>query len=117
MSNIDRRLGKIEELLNVGREKTVIHNILHLTYREGTAPNIPEPCEDWITYKRALKEAVEQGNVTGLEALLFEVDPFREYEVRNGLPEGTLSKHKLKGEMPFDQLLEEVTKSSKGTRQ
>jgi hypothetical protein len=74
MSNIDRRLDKIEKQLNIGREKTVIHSISHLTYREGTAPNIPEPCEDWITYKRVLEEAVEQGNVTSFEVLLFKVD-------------------------------------------
>jgi len=112
MTNITKRLDKIEKQLNVGREKKVIHTIVHTTDRDGTAPDIPEPYEDWITYKAALEKAVEQSERTDLEILLFEVDPFREYEVRNNLPEGILSRHELKGKIPFSELLEKATKSN-----
>ena len=112
MRSISRRLEGVEKKLGVGTEKTVIRIITQLTFQEGTAPNIPEPYEDWITYKAALEEAVEQGKVTGLEVLAFAVNPFREYEVRNNLPEGILSRDERKGEIPFDQLLEKATKSN-----
>lgn len=112
MRSIGRRLEGIEKQLNAGREKKVIHLIMGLASQDCTAPDIPEPYEDWITYKAVLEKAVKRGEETGLEVLLFVVDPFREYEVRNNLPEGILSKHELKGKIPFDQLLEKATKSN-----
>lgn len=112
MRSISRRLEGIEKKLNIGTEKKVIHFIINSTFQEDTSPDIPEPYEDWITYKAALERSIERGKETELEILLFVVDPFREYEVRNNLPEGILSKHELKGEIPFDQLLEKATKSN-----
>jgi hypothetical protein len=112
MKDVNRRLGKIEKQLNVGKEKEVLHVVSHLTFQEGTEPDIPEPYEDWITYKTALQEAVEKGKVTGFEILLFDVDPFREYEVRNNLPEGILRHHELAGKIPFDELLEKATRNN-----
>jgi hypothetical protein len=109
MKDVSRRLDKIEKQLNVGKETEVLHVVSHLTFQDGTAPDIPEPYEDWTTYKTALQEAVEKGKVTGLEILAFDVDPFREYEVRNNLPEGILSQHELAGKIPFDELLGKAT--------
>jgi hypothetical protein len=81
-------------------------------YDEGTEPIIPEPYTEWITYKRVLTRAAERGEKTGNEALVFRVDRFREYEVRNGLPAGSLSRHKDKGRIAFEELLEKATKSN-----
>jgi hypothetical protein len=106
-------LDKAERLLGVGRAKRVTRTIVHLSYDEGTAPIIAEPYTEWITYKRALTRAAERGEKTGIEALVFKVDRFREYEVRNGLPEGLLSRHKGKGTVPFEELLEKATKSNR----
>jgi hypothetical protein len=83
---------------------------VHLTYKEGAAPDVPEQYEDWITYKAALEEAVESGKKTGIEILIFHVDPFREYEARNNLPEGILRRHRNKGKIPFAELLKDATK-------
>jgi len=117
MRSISRRLEGIEKQLNIGREKEVIHLIIRLTSQDGTAPDISEPYEDWITYKAAVEKAVESGKETGLEILLFDVDPFREYEARNNLPEGIITEHRLRGKIPFDELLERAIKSSSGARQ
>ena len=112
MKDVGRRLGRIEKRLSIGQETRPLHVVVDATYQEGTAPDIPEPYEDWITYNRALKEAVEKGKESGLELLLFFVDPWREYEARHNLPEGMLSRHELKGKIPFGQLLEKATISN-----
>jgi hypothetical protein len=108
MRSISRRLEDIEKKLSIGTEKTVIHTIVHSKFREGTAPDIPETYEDWITYKAALKESIESGKKIGTEILVFVVDPFAEYEARNGLQAGTLSRHELKGKVAFEKLLAKV---------
>ena len=112
MNSLSRRLGRCEERLNVGPRRRVIHIKAHRLYAKGTAPDISEPCEQWLTYKTALEEAVEKGDRTGIEILHFKADPFREYEVRNGLPDGILSKHELKGQIPFQELLTKATKNN-----
>ena len=98
--------------MSVGTEKTVIHIIIQLAFQEGTAPDMPAPYEDWITYKTAIEESIESGEEIGFEALIFAVNPFREYEVRNNLPEGILSRNEHKGKIPFDELLKRATKSN-----
>lgn len=105
MSSIQRRLSKIEKLLDIDRKKPIVNVTLRLSHKAGFAPEIPEPLEDWITYKQAVKEAQETG-----QGLLFVADPFREYEVRNDLPEGMISMDKRKGEIPFSELLEVAKK-------
>lgn len=112
MNNLSRRLDRCEELLNIGPRRRVIHMKIRLSYAEGTAPDISEPCEQWLTYKTALEEAVEKGDRTGIEILHFEADPFREYEVRHGLPDGILRKNELKGKVPFAELLAKATKNN-----
>ena len=39
---------------------------------------------------------------------LFDIDPFKEYEARNRLPEGLLRNRKERGKIPFDQALEKA---------
>ena len=107
MSNIQRRLEKIEKLLDIDRTKPIVKIIEHMPHKAGFAPDIPEPLEDWVTYKKA-NEEVEKSN-SGF--LFFTVDPYREYEVRNNLPEGIISKDELRGKIPFSELLARATKS------
>lgn len=42
---------------------------------------------------------------------MFMADPFAEYEAREGLKDGVLSRHENKGQTPFEQLLSEVKAS------
>ena len=112
MRDINRRINTVEKKLSIGTEKAVIRIIVHKTYEEGTGPDIPEQYDDWITYKAALEESIECGKKIGTEFLLFAVDPFREYEARNHLQEGIMTEHRLRGKIPFDELLDRATKSN-----
>jgi hypothetical protein len=101
MNNIQRRLDKIENLLDINRE--IVNVIVRLSYEAGSAPQIPESCEDWLIYKKADEEAQKSGF-----GVVFVADPFREYEVRNNLPEGLISMDERRGEIPFSELLKEA---------
>jgi len=109
MKDVNRRLDKIEKQLSVGKKPEVLYMILGFDYPEGTTPYDTESYQEWETYKAEVDRAVEISKETGLGFVLFEVDPFREYEVRHNLPEGILSKHKHAGKIPF-YLLAKATK-------
>lgn len=114
MSNINNRLNKIEKKLSIAKQPKVEYITVHLPFKEGTAPpNFPpETYKTWATYKQEEAEMIKLSKETGLAIFMFWVDPFKEYEVQNNLPEGILSKHELKGKIPFDKLLERTTKSN-----
>jgi len=108
MKDVNRRLNKIEKHLSIGKEPRVEYIIIHLPYPEGTTPYDQESYRDWVTFKAEEEKAVEISKETGLGIVLFTVDPFREYEVRNNLSEGILTKHKLAGKIAFDRLAKET---------
>ena len=117
MKSIESRIGKIEDKLNIGRKIKVLPPIIVMLHddnnkNKGLLPDVPEQVEDWVTYQSAQKEAVESGKKSGTEMLLFIADPFIEYEKRNNLPDGILSKHELKRKISFNELLEKATKSN-----
>ena len=111
MYDMDRRLNKIEKHLSIREEPRVEYIIFNSTFLEGTTPY---PCDldsirEWETFKAEEEKAKQIAKECGLGIMTFEVDPFREYEVRNALPEGILSKHKNAGKIPF-YLLAKATK-------
>jgi hypothetical protein len=115
MRCLTSRLDNIEKRLNIGRKIKVLPPIivtLHDNENKGLLPDVPEQVKDWVTYQSAQKETVESGKRSGIEMLLFIADPFIEYEKRNNLPDGILSKHELKRKIPFNKLLEKATKSN-----
>lgn len=115
MRGLTSRLDNIEKRLNIGRKIKILPPIivmLHDNENKGLLPDVPEQVKDWATYQSAQKEAVEFGKRSEIEMLLFEADPFREYEVRNNLPEGILSRNEYARKIPFSELLEKATKSN-----
>jgi hypothetical protein len=104
MSNIDRRLGKIEELLNVGKHhKSTFPKIVVALHRgrEMTADERQRlgPVKNWITYQEQLQAGEKanaeylKDNPDGLPRIIeIELDVDKEYQAR-------------------------TTKSSEGTRQ
>ena len=109
MYDMDRRLNKIEKHLSIREEPRVEYIILTSTFPEGTTPYDQESYRDWETFKAEEEKAKQIAKECGLGIVGFYVDPFREYEVRNCLPEGILSKHKHAGKIPF-YLLAKATK-------
>ena len=96
MKNIERRVGKIEDALNIETDRELRSIIV--THREqATEPAFSEPVEEWLTYKRAREDAQRHMEETGYGTFVFVADRFKEYEARNGLPEGALSNHELRG--------------------
>ncbi len=91
MKDVNRRLEKIEKQLSVGKEPKVLYIILNSTFPEGTTPYDPESYREWETFKSEEEKAKQIAKECGIGIVGFYVDPFREYEVRNCLPEGILS--------------------------
>ncbi len=97
--NLEKRIKRIEELVGIKQEEPPVF-IIRLEYGNA-APRFAEPVEEWLTFKESLEEARQARRCAGV----FEVNPYREYEARHGLPAGTLAKHELRGKVPFEQLL------------
>jgi len=97
MSDVRRRVSAVEKRLGVGSQKvTEFKVVVRLSYKEGTVPVFSEPLEEWLTYRKAEREFEEQ---TGsLRIFMFTADPFAEYEAREGLKGGVLSRHENKGQ-------------------
>jgi len=103
-TGIPGRLDRIEKLLNIDKKEKGQVVILGTPHTPGIEPEIPEPFEEWITYKQELERAEN----SDLRVSIFLTDRFREYEVRNDLPEGLISMHDLKGKIPFTELLDQA---------
>jgi len=71
-----------------------------LDHGSDVVPHFPEPVEEWLTRKKALKEAEQM-----LLPCIFIANPWSEYEARHGREPGTLAKHELCGKVPFAELL------------
>jgi hypothetical protein len=103
MKNIERRVRKAEDLVGID-DKDVPVMIICLEHGDA-APRFDDPVEEWLIYGKAYAEARR----TGAPFIVVEPDPWNEYEMRHGLEPGTLSKHPLKGEVPFEELLAQAT--------
>ena len=85
MKTIERRVKKIEDKLNIGDKRT---GVLLVLSREGE--ELPEPMEEWITYKEA-KAGCSQVSI-------FMADPAAELEARERLQKATENNKKAKNE-------------------
>jgi hypothetical protein len=108
MSNIRRRIDQVEKALGLEGSPVVIP-ILSIALApkapdDDTVPRFPEPVEMWASYRSAVEQSVRSRM-----PCLFIANPFREYEVRHKLPEGSLSTHPLAGKVSFETLLGLIT--------
>ena len=98
---IRTRLKKLEDRLDVNREKTITLIITHPTpYCNEPALCFLEPVKEWLT----CRDAVEEGRRTGRPVMLIP-DPLAEFEVRHGLQPGTLTEHPQRQTISFSELL------------
>ncbi len=70
MSYLKRRVKKIEEKLNIGDDRTGVFVIIN----GCDADKLPEPLEEWITYKEAKAKCGQVG--------IFITDPEKELKAR-----------------------------------
>ena len=114
MKQLERRIKAIER--EISKQENQVLTILKVKRKwfvEGaTPPGIDEPVEDWITYKKALEKHEKQYGAV----CLFIIDPFKEYEAQHDMPEGTFEKTGLKGQIPFQELLEKVKMEQNRTK-
>jgi len=103
MTNIERRIEKAERFVGVKEEEPAVV-ILGLEFGE-MVPHFPEPADEWLTFKKALEETRRLRQC----ALIFQANPWHEYEARHGLEPGTLANHELCGKVPFAELLAVAT--------
>lgn len=103
MNSIERRIEKAERFVGVKEEEPAVV-ILGLDFGE-MVPHFPEPADEWLTFKKALEETRRLCQC----ALIFEANPWSEYEARHGLEPGTLAKHELCGKVPLAALLAAAT--------
>jgi hypothetical protein len=101
--SIERRIERAERSAGVKEEEPVVL-VLGLEFGE-MAPQFPEPTHEWLTFKKALEETHRLRQC----ALIFQANPWSEYEARHGLEPGTLAKHELCGKVPFVELLAAAT--------
>jgi hypothetical protein len=71
MSYLKRRIEKVEKKLNIGNERKGVFIVL---VGKGEKRCLPEPLEEWITYKEAKVECGEIG--------IFLADPEAELKAR-----------------------------------
>ena len=71
MSYLKKRIKKIEDRLNIGDDRTGVFVILS---DECEAGKLPEPFEEWITYKEAMAKCGQVG--------IFIADPEKELKAR-----------------------------------
>ena len=76
MRTIDRRIKNIEDKLDMGKTS------LFVVIRHVDSDKLPEPIEEWITYKEAKANA---GPLT-----VFVADPAKELEARENLSRAEL---------------------------
>ena len=59
MSNLSRRMKKVEKKLNLDRERIVVRIT---SYEDKEGFDLSNPAEEWLTYPEAVKKALEMGN-------------------------------------------------------
>jgi len=103
--DVKKRIRKLEETVGVEDKEPLMVVVVLQPADEATEPHFAESVREWLTYRAACDEAKRRRTSVSL----FISNRFTEYEVRHGLKPGTLSKHPLKGEVPFDELLAKAT--------
>jgi len=86
MSNIKRRVKKIENKLNIADERTGVFIVL----TSDRTKELPEPVEEWVTYKEAKAGCRQLG--------IFMADPAAELKARERLQKETEGNKKAKNE-------------------
>lgn len=106
--NMQSRLRKLEEKLDMQHGEPLppptVCIGLSTPYREEPLLDFPEDVREWVAYRDIFLEA----NRTGSPVVIFP-DRVLEYELRNNMEPGTLTKHELYGKVPFLRLLEMAT--------
>lgn len=87
MGYLKRRVERIEDKLNIGDKRT---GVLIVLVDERDADELPEPIEDWATYKEAKARCGQLG--------IFMADPAAELEAREKQQKATESNKKAKNE-------------------
>ena len=82
MQDAHRRIKKVEKQLQIGSRPEWDAVVVLLPTPEEIAADIPEDFHDWITYRKAHKEALERLERNGVELFLFVADPREEYQAR-----------------------------------
>ena len=77
MGYLKRRVQKIEDKLNIGNERTGVFIVLTSDHIE----ELPEPVEEWVTYKEAKAGCRQLG--------IFMADPAAELKAREKLQKVT----------------------------
>ena len=106
MNNIERRIVQAERAVGIEGKPALVPGIIFCpdeSFHESF-PHFPEPVSEWVTVRRAR----DQAERTGLPCII-QADPCTEYEARHGLEPGTLSRHELRGKVPFAELLAAAT--------
>jgi len=100
--NIERRIEKAEKAVGIQAEPVTIPGITICTdwSTDNKVPHFPEPVSEWLTVTKE-REAAVKNRLPQISI----ANPFAEYEARHGLAPGTLTKHPLRGKVPFDELL------------
>ena len=92
MKHIERRIRNIEDKLNIGNGR---QGRMIILMPKGFKHAMPEPLEDWITYKEAILKA------QGQQISLFHADYAKELEAREKLrqaAEGQLANDSQRGQ-------------------
>ena len=82
MGNMSRRLNAIEKQLQIGPKPELQVGIIRFLISEDMAEHVPEALEEWVMYRKARGEALEQLEKTGFDLFLFLANPKKEYEAR-----------------------------------
>jgi len=106
MSSLERRIEKVEGLLDID-DKDIVVVVIQMEHGD-MAPRFEEPITDWLIYRKEYADARR----TGTPFMVIAPDAWAEYEARNGLEPGTLSDHPLKGKVPFEELLAVTAKQA-----
>ena len=77
MRSIDRRIKDIEDKVNMGKQS------LFVVIKQVDSEQLPEPTEEWITYKEARANCGPLG--------VFVADPSKELEARQNLRKAALT--------------------------
>ena len=98
---LENRVRKLEDRLGVREDRLPAPPIVVIRrpYDDANIPHFPEPIEQWETFRQRYR--------TGM-LLMFQPDPFAEYELRHELEPGTLTEHPECAKVPFEELLQAV---------
>jgi len=60
VKNIERRIEEVEQKLGVGRQVEEHVIVWRMVRPDGTYRTLPEPVEEWLTYKQSLRNKADE---------------------------------------------------------